>query len=77
MGPIHGFGAPLKACRDSDSRRLPPPSGSLGYAPDPIPNFTKRKIRIENQRTFSVFLFPTLKVDCLESHRIARWHYCP
>ena len=29
-GPIHGFGAPLKACRDSVSRRLPPPSGPLG-----------------------------------------------
>src|SRR5260370_18695853 len=28
---------------------------------DPIPNFTKGKIRIENQRRFSVFLFPTLK----------------
>ena len=36
-------------------------SGSWGYAPDPIPNFTKGKIRIENQRRFSVFLFPTLK----------------
>jgi hypothetical protein len=70
-GPIEGM----------QGLRLPPPPAPQrppgGYAPDPIPNFTKGKIRIENQRAFSVFLFPTLKVDCLESQRIARWHYCP
>src|SRR5215813_10572027 len=35
-GPIHGFGAPLKARRDSDSQPPPPPAGGYRFAPDPV-----------------------------------------
>src|SRR5262249_23362304 len=51
-----------------------PPAAPWGYAPDPIPNFTKGKIRIENQRRFSVFLFPTLNsiASTLGGQRSAR-----
>ena len=79
LGPISGS-LGLGCVEDlgaSTGARPPPPGGPWGYAPDPIPNFTKGKIRIEKPRTSSAFLFPTLKVDCLESQRIARWHYCP
>src|SRR6516165_5154597 len=67
-GPIEGM----------PGLRLPPAAAPQrppgGYAPDPIPNFRKGKIRIENRRRFSVFLFPTLNsiASTLGGQRSAR-----